>query len=129
MHLDASAMVAMLVGKADRAELLDRLESAGQRTTSAVSVLETIMAIGRETGDRSGAPARVRRFLDMAKVGIEPIGAESVDMLAEAFVRYGKDSGHPARLNLGDCFSYVMAKKAGVPLLYKGNDFAQTDMA
>jgi ribonuclease VapC len=43
--------------------------------------------------------------------------------------RYGKGTGHPARLNLGDCVSYAMAKKAGVPLLYKGNDFAQTDLA
>ncbi len=129
MHVDASAMVAMLVGEVDRLELLDRLESAGERTTSAISVLETVMAISRETGDRSGAPARVRRFLDVAKVEVESVGGDSVDLLAEAFVRYGKGSGHPARLNLGDCVSYAMAKKAGVPLLYKGNDFAQTDMA
>lgn len=87
------------------------------------------MAISRETGDRPGAPARVRRFLDSAKIGIESVGEDSVDMLAEAFVRYGKGSGHPAKLNLGDCFSYAIAKKAGVPLLYKGADFAQTDMA
>jgi ribonuclease VapC len=129
MHVDASAIIAMLVGETDRSELLDRLEGAATRSTSAVSVLETIMAVSRETGDRSGAPAKVRRFLDLAKVGIERVGEESVDMLAEAFVRYGKGSGHPAQLNLGDCFSYAMAKKAGVPLLYKGNDFAQTDMA
>jgi ribonuclease VapC len=129
MHVDASAMVAMLVGEADRLELLDRLERAANRSTSVVSVLETIMAISRETGDRAAAPARVRRFLDAAKVGIEPVAEDSIDLLAEAFVRYGKGSGHPAKLNLGDCFSYAMAKKAGMPLLYKGNDFAQTDMA
>jgi ribonuclease VapC len=129
MHVDASAMVAMLMGEADRLELLDRLERAANRSTSALSVLETIMAISRETGDRAGAPARVSRFLDAAKVEIESVGEESVGLLAEAFVRYGKGSGHPARLNLGDCVSYAMAKKAGVPLLYKGNDFAQTDMA
>jgi len=129
MHVDASAMVAMLMGEADRPALLDRLERASNRSTSAISVLEAIMAIGRETGDRPGASARVRRFLDAAEVGVDPVGEDTVDLLAEAFVRYGKGSGHPARLNLGDCVSYAMAKKTGVPLLYTGNDFAQTDMA
>ena len=129
MHVDASAMVAILLSEEDRPEMLDRLDGAVERSTSAVSVLEAVMAVGRETGDRSGAPARVRRFLDLAKVRVAAVGEESVDMLAEAFVRYGKGSGHPARLNLGDCFSYAMAKRAGVPLLYKGDDFAQTDLA
>ena len=46
-----------------------------------------------------------------------------------AFDRFGKGSGHPARLNLGDCFAYAMAKQHGVPLLYKGDDFSQTDLA
>ena len=43
--------------------------------------------------------------------------------------RFGKGSGHPAQLNLGDCFAYAMAKQHGVPLLYKGDDFSQTDLA
>lgn len=86
------------------------------------------MAIGRELGERHNALSLVRRFLDLADVRIVDVGEESIDLLADAFVRYGKGSGHPARLNLGDCFSYAMAKKGGVPLLYKGNDFPQTDM-
>jgi ribonuclease VapC len=47
----------------------------------------------------------------------------------DAFARYGKGRGHPAQLNIADCLSYACAKKLGVPLLYKGNDFARTDLA
>lgn len=45
-----------------------------------------------------------------------------------AFERFGKGSGHPAQLNLGDCFAYAIAKRHGIKLLYKGNDFSQTDL-
>ena len=51
------------------------------------------------------------------------------DLALEAHLRFGKGSGHPARLNMGDCFAYAMAKQHGVPLLYKGDGFAQTDVA
>jgi len=91
-------------------------------------VLEVIMAIARETGDRSAALPAVRKFLELAEISVAEIGADLVDDLAEAFVRYGKGSKSRARLNLGDCFSYAMAKKAGVPLLYKGSDFSFTDL-
>lgn len=62
----------------------------------------------------------------LAKVKVESGGEETIDMLAEAFVRYGKGS-HPAQLDPGDC--YAPAKRAGVPLLYRGKELAQTDMA
>jgi len=64
------------------------------------------------------------------------LGAESLDLThpigiaaLEAARTYGRAAGHPAALNLGDCFAYACAKAAGVPLLYKGSDFAQTDLA
>jgi ribonuclease VapC len=50
-----------------------------------------------------------------------------IDVAYEAFTQYGKGKGHPAQLNFGDLFSYAIAKTRGLPLLYKGNDFAQTD--
>jgi ribonuclease VapC len=128
MHVDASAMVAIILGESDREPLVHRLERGGERTTSAVAVLETIMAIGRETGDRSAGLPAVRSFLEAADIAVVPIGADLIEDLADAFVRYGKGSESPARLNLGDCFSYAVAKKTGVPLLYKGNDFALTDL-
>ena len=128
MHVDASAMVAIILHEEDREALAGRLEVANERSTSPVAVLEVIMAIARETGDRSAALPAVRKFLELAEISVAEIGADLVDDLAEAFVRYGKGSKSRARLNLGDCFSYAMAKKAGVPLLYKGSDFSFTDL-
>ena len=58
-----------------------------------------------------------------------PIGERENDGAFEAFHRYGKRSGHPARLNLGDCFAYACAKANDARLLYKGDDFARTDLA
>ncbi len=57
------------------------------------------------------------------------ISADLVEGLADVHQRYGKGLGHPARLNMGDCFSYALAKKSGDPLLYKGDDFSHTDLA
>jgi ribonuclease VapC len=51
------------------------------------------------------------------------------DGVIEAYAKYGKGTGHPARFNFGDCFSYAMAKRLGVSLLYTGNDFVRTDLA
>lgn len=56
-------------------------------------------------------------------------GGAWLSFYLEAARRYGKASGHPAKLNFGDCFSYALAKQAGVPLLCKGNDFVKTDLA
>ncbi|MBX3531069.1 MAG: type II toxin-antitoxin system VapC family toxin [Rhizobiaceae bacterium] len=129
MHVDASAMVAIILREPGYGALAARLAEASQRVTSAIAVLETIIAVGRELGDRSAGLQVLREFLASAKVDVAPVGAELVDGLANAHLRYGKGSGSPARLNLGDCFSYALAKRAGVPLLYKGDDFAQTDLA
>lgn len=55
--------------------------------------------------------------------------ADTATLVLDAFDRYGKGRGHPARLNMGDCFAYAMARQRGVPLLFKGDDFGQTDIA
>ena len=62
-------------------------------------------------------------------VTIRGVPAEIVDAAQDAFERYGKGQRHPAQLNMGDCFAYACARHWSVPLLYKGDDFAQTDMA
>lgn len=129
MHVDASAMVAIMLREDAHGELLERLAAASRRTTSAVSVLEAIIAVGRETGDRSAGLLAVREFLARTGIEITPVAGGVVDGLADAHLRYGKGSGSAARLNLGDCFSYALAKQADVPLLYKGENFARTDLA
>ena len=129
MYIDASALVAIALGESDRDELAARLEAAPERTTSVISLFEAMIAIGREMGDRSMGFPVVQELVERAEIEVSDIRYDLLGGLSDAFQRYGKGSGHPARLNLGDCFSYAAAKQAGVPLLYKGNDFAHTDLA
>jgi ribonuclease VapC len=63
-----------------------------------------------------------------AQIVIEPVTEAQARVAREAYRDFGKGSGHPARLNFGDCFAYALAKVTGEPLLFKGNDFAQTDI-
>ena len=67
-------------------------------------------------------------FLRLARIVVQPIQPETAHLALEAFDRYGKGRGHPARLNLGDCFMYAQAKAGGGSLLYKGDDFSKTDI-
>ena len=76
----------------------------------------------------AAANEAVVRYLSRAKVEIIPITAEIGRAAVAAFEQYGRGR-HPARLNMGDCFAYACARALGVPLLYKGDDFAQTDIA
>jgi ribonuclease VapC len=59
---------------------------------------------------------------------IEPVTEAQARIAREAYRDFGRGSGHPAGLNLGDCFAYALAKAANEPLLFKGNDFARTDV-
>jgi ribonuclease VapC len=129
MHVDASALVAILLGEPERVRLIEALAASEARRTSVVSAFEAVIAVGRVTGDRHGAVDIVTRLLRDGSIEIEDADAPLLAELSEAHARYGKGSGHPARLNLGDCFSYAMARRAGTGLLYKGEDFARTDLA
>ena len=129
MYVDASALVAILLNEPERDQIILRLENADAAVTSLVSVFEAMAAVGRELGDRAVAGAEVENFLASAGIRIVDIGAGTMPYLQHAYRLYGKGSGHPAQLNMGDCFSYAMAKTLGQPLLYKGNDFVQTDLA
>ena len=77
---------------------------------------------------RREAETHVVDFLRAAGIAVQPIQPETAHVALEAFARYGKGSGHPARLNLGDCFIYAQAKAGGASLLYKGEDFSKTDI-
>jgi ribonuclease VapC len=67
-------------------------------------------------------------LLRTAPIAIEPVSVEQAGIAREAYRDFGKGSGHWARLNFGDCFAYALAKSAGEPLLFKGNDFHHTDV-
>ena len=128
MYIDASALVAILANEPERAEFLRAIAASETTTTSAVSVFETSLAISSLTGSCSSALSEVMRLIEAARIQILAIDAGLLPELCIARDRYGKGSGHPARLNMGDCFSYAIARQAGVALLYKGDDFSQTDL-
>ena len=121
----------MLTREADADMLLTTLETAGPAETTPVAVYEAVLGVSRKrqwSVAEAEAEAHVRDFLEAAGVSVQPIQPETAHVALEAFARYGKGRGHPARLNLGDCFIYAQAKAGGASLLYKGDDFSKTDI-
>lgn len=127
MILDSSAVVGILSGEPEAEALLNALDSARNRRMSAATLVELCIVI-----DSSRDPvksARVDGFLRRSDVEIIDVTAEQAYIARTAYRDFGKGSGHPARLNFGDCFSYALAKVTGEPLLFKGDDFGHTDLA
>ncbi len=119
----------MLTREADADMFLTTLETAGPAETTPVAVYEAVLGVSRKRQwSVAEAEAHVRDFLEAAGVSVQPIQPETAHVALEAFARYGKGRGHPARLNLGDCFIYAQAKAGGASLLYKGDDFSKTDI-
>jgi ribonuclease VapC len=130
MFVETSAVVSMVTRELGFEAIADRIDNAELAVTSPVVILEASMVIAsRLNVDPDEAEGRVRAILDAGGVVITDINDETASLAVQAFQRYGKGRGHPARLNMGDCFSYACAKQHRVPLLYVGNDFAQTDLA
>ena len=130
MFIDTSAIIAILRNEPEETHFLGRIDHASHIVTSPVVVLETVMRLSTLI-PCSVDKARTITHDFLAEIGarILPISAQTGDQAINAFARYGKGQGHPAQLNLGDCFSYAMAKEHGIALLYKGNDFLKTDLA
>ena len=128
MFVDASAMCAILLNEPEAEILAGKLADAPRRLTSAVAVFETVRAVMREHGlDPHEARFVVARFLSATEIATVAIGEAERDMALEAMSRFGKGR-HPAKLNMGDCFAYACARTNGEPLLFKGDDFGQTDI-
>ncbi len=129
MFVDASALVTILLAEPDAGSLSDRLVASQPRVTSAIAIYETVLALMRDSGvSRTVAERDVRELLAALDIDVIPVTDEIGRAALDAFDRYGKGRGHPAQLNMGDCFSYGAARVLGVPLLYKGADFAQTEL-
>ena len=130
MFVDASAIVAILTREPGADALADRLETGKGCITSAVAVFEAVAAICRtRQASVEEARADVGDFLDTARISTVAVTLADGEAALDAFDRYGKGRRHPAQLNLGDCFAYAMAKTRDMPLLFKGDDFAGTDLA
>jgi ribonuclease VapC len=130
MFVDTSVVVAILSGEDDVLHWSNRLEQAPVRVTSALVVLEAAMRLSTKLAiEPMQVEATIAEFLRVAQIEIIAIDASDGKLAVQAFADYGKGRGNPAQLNLADCFSYACSKKRGMPLLYKGNDFAKTDLA
>lgn len=126
MILDTSALIAILRLEAEASEFAQIIERTSKRGISAVTYVETGAVI-----DASKDPIASRRFDELireAKIAIEPVTEAQAQIARQAYRDFGKMSGHPAKLNFGDCFSYALARSENEPLLFKGRDFSRTDV-
>jgi ribonuclease VapC len=129
MFLDASALCAVLLKEDDASTYVDKMDAAAAVLVSPMTIFESVLALARELdGDVAEARKRVARFVNLPKVRFVEIGPAEQELALDAFERYGKGR-HPARLNMGDCFAYACARTHGAPLLFKGDDFARTDVS
>lgn len=138
MFVDASVIVAILAKELGWEDLLKRiLDTAGPLHVSALVRVEATFALGRlGAGAKKPTPEMLAAARDLVDTFVVEIDARNVPVdedigtrAIDASIRYGKAVGHPADLNFGDCFAYACAKALDVPLLYKGGDFLQTDLA
>ncbi len=125
MIVDSSALIAVLRSEPEAAEFAE-LIVAGPARISAASWLEASMVAHGERG--SAGVTVLDRLVAEAGIEIEPGTVEQARRARLAFQRYGRGSGSPARLNFGDCFAYALSSATGEPLLFKGEDFACTDV-
>ncbi|MBL0158105.1 MAG: type II toxin-antitoxin system VapC family toxin [Bryobacterales bacterium] len=125
MTLDTSAIVAVLQDEAEADEFLALIGEAPRCLISAVSVLEAAMVLDGRRGGNAGA--QLDQFLVRASIETVAFDEEQLVVARRAFRRFGKGR-HPAGLNFGDCAAYALAQCSGEPLLFKGADFAATDV-
>jgi len=125
MVIDSSAILAILLNEPERRVFNEKITADAVRLVSAASYFEVGIIIdyrfGRE-GERD-----FRLFLVEAEIEVVPITLEQAEVARETYRSYGRGY-HSARLNFGDCFSYALARVSKEPLLFKGNDFSQTDI-
>ena len=142
MFVDASALVAVINQEPGWKELAKRLSDVQNACfVSPLVRFEAALAVARAAATKGGGAAKptpeilaaARELVDelVAELGAEEIAisASIGDEALDAAMTYGKAVGHPADLNVGDCFAYACAKACRVGLIYKGDDFARTDLA
>lgn len=130
MFLDASAVVAILNEESEAVRLLAKIDAAKTHfITSPMAQWETVAALSR------ARKAQIMDVLEIVKEFHKTLNSIQANITPEmgvtalkAFEKYGKGTNHKAQLNMGECFSYAVAKSYRVPLLYVGNDFAHTDL-
>lgn len=126
MIVDSSALIAIVLGEPEAPGFTSLITDADRVSISAATFVEAGVVV-----DAAGDPTLTGLFDDFlaaAEVVVEPVTPQQATIARQAYRDFGRGSGHPAQLNFGDCFAYALAKERSEPLLFKGNDFAPTDV-
>jgi ribonuclease VapC len=125
MVLDTSAVLAILQNEPERRQFNEAIDAAETRSLSTASFVECSMIVESRYG--ADGVRDLDLFIAKAQISLAPVDEEQANLARRAFRKYGKGR-HPASLNFGGCFSYALSKALQEPLLFKGNDFSQTDV-
>jgi ribonuclease VapC len=124
--VDSSPLIAILQKEDDAAQFRETIGHSERVILGAANKLEVMMVAGGRKGSEGLRAAQA--LLDEGEIEVVAFSEELADIATEAFLRYGKGRGHKAQLNFGDCMAYALARSLDAPLLYKGGDFALTDI-
>jgi ribonuclease VapC len=125
MVIDTSALISILLGEPEAEAFARAITNDSKRLISAFSILESSIVIEAKKGDAGGRELDV--LLHRSKIEIVGMNTEQLEIARRAWRMYGKGR-HPAGLDIGDCCAYALAKYAGEPLLFKGDDFGKTNI-
>jgi ribonuclease VapC len=123
MIVDASAILSVLFKESDADDFMRAFAREPEMSISPVNYLEACVRLMKRKED----PGRVDELITLSQIRLAEVTFEQTKFVREAYQRFGKGN-HPAKLNLGDCFAYALSKARGEPLLFKGDDFRQTDV-
>jgi ribonuclease VapC len=126
MVIDTSAVIAVVFDEDERNAFTEAIAANSELLISAASVFESCVVAAAKKSNPMAAGLVDHMIADL-QIQVVPFDSAAVTAAREAYFRFGKGN-HPARLNLGDCFAYALAKSRGLPLLFKGDDFARTDI-
>jgi ribonuclease VapC len=125
MIVDTSAILAILFAEEDAKRYADAIAESQVRLISAANYLEAGIVVDNQIGAAGGRQLDV--LIARAEVRVEPVTREHAEIARQAYLDFGRGK-HAAKLNFGDCFAYALSKATGLPLLFKGDDFARTDL-
>lgn len=125
MVIDPSAILAIIYGEPEELIFIQLINESEDCLLSAPGYVEASIVMGTKHGEQG--VKNLNLLIEALSIIIVPFSAEQAQLGSEAFLKFGKGR-HPAKLNMGDCFSYALAKSINQPLLFKGNDFIHTDI-
>lgn len=126
MVIDTSALLAVLLSEAEADALVEAIVSAGTRQVGAPTLVEAAAVMAARKGP--AGEVALDALLQRLEIEVVPMTPEGAAFARSAYARYGRGVGSPAVLDYGDCLAYGVARAAGEPLLFKGDDFALTDI-